>query len=471
MIARGFFRSIRIRPTALSLTVIMTKVSPVVTPSLSSALVLETPSNLRRVSTSSVQSLASVIASAASSVSSIPFSGEPEVVKAEGLRHASIFLDARQYKKSSFLVHLLECIRSLNVPSWSSPLITAEELVIHKVSGSLTNAVFFVSCPSIKETITILLRIYGPSSDSLISRPRELNTLHILSSRFNLGPKVYGTFENGRMEEYFPSKTLTAEDMRDPQISRWIGARMSELHSVPIEVIEESSPGKGGEGNGWQLGAKRNVRSWLAPARDVLMHPTIPQSVQDEFDLDKFQQQWESYLKWLSNVDDVHNGSRRVFAHNDTQYGNLLRLEGAEVRTRAPHRQLIVVDFEYASPNPASFDIANHFIEWTYNYHTSTPHLPDESRYPTPRERENFYLSYLEHTGTSPESMSQQAQSLENQVRYWTPACHAMWCMWGIVQSRDDVINNVTEPEFDYVGYSRFRLAAFRRTIAALGIV
>ncbi|KAJ3918181.1 kinase-like protein [Lentinula edodes] len=291
-----------------------------------------------------------------------------------------------QYKKSSFLVHLLECIQSLNVPSWSSPLITAEELVIHKVSGSLTNAVFFVSCPSIKETITILLRIYGPSSDSLFSRPRELNTLHILSSRFNLGPKVYGTFENGRMEEYFPSKTLTAEDMRDPQISRWIGARMSELHSVPIEVTEE-----------------------------------------------------RFYLTWLSNVDDVHNGSRRVVAHNDTQYGNLLRLEDAE---------LIVVDFEYASPNPASFDIANHFID----------------RYPTPRERENFYLSYLEHSGTSPGSMLQQAQSLEKiYLALSVPdilltsalVCHAMWCMWGIVQSRDDVMNNVTEPEYDYVGYSR----------------
>ncbi|KAJ3843174.1 choline kinase, cytoplasm [Lentinula raphanica] len=465
MLAKAFTRR-----SSFSLTVIMTKVSPIVTPSISSSLSLESPTNHRRVSTSSVQSLASVIASAASSVSSIPFSGEPEVVKAEGLRHASIFLDARQYKKPSFLLQLLECIRALKVPSWHSPSITPEQLKIHKVSGSLTNAVFFVSCPSVNEALTILLRIYGPSSGSLISRPRELHTLHILSSRYNLGPKVYGTFENGRMEEYFPSKTLTAQDMRDPQISRWIGARMAELHSVPIDVIEETSPGSGGEGTGWQLGAKKNVWSWLASAKDVLMHPNIPQFVREEFDLDRFQHQWESYIQWLSGVDDVHNGSRRVFAHNDTQYGNLLRLEGVEVR--APHRQLIVVDFEYASPNPASFDIANHFLEWTYNYHTSTPHLPDENRYPTPQERENFYLSYLEHTGTSSaDRLAQQAKGLEKQVRYWTPACHAMWCMWGIVQATDDVINNVTEPEFDYIGYSRFRMLAFRRSVATLGII
>ncbi|KIK71340.1 hypothetical protein GYMLUDRAFT_149908 [Collybiopsis luxurians FD-317 M1] len=443
----------------------MSKVSPVVTPSLSSSL---TPSNLRRLSSSSVQSFASVITSAASSsVSSIPFAAEPQVVKAEGLRHTSIFLDARLYKKPSFLVELLECIRALKVSSWTSSKITVQDMQIHKVSGSLTNAVFFVSCPTVKETHTLLLRIYGPSSDSLISRPRELHTLHILSSRFNLGPKVYGTFENGRMEEYFPSKTLTAEEMRDPQISRWIGARMAELHSVPIDVIEETSPENSGEGKGWELGAKKNVRSWIPPVRDVLMHPNMPRAIRDEIDLDKFQQEWECYLKWLATVDNVHTGSRRVFSHNDTQYGNLLRLEG--VKVGAPHRQLIVVDFEYASPNPASFDIANHFLEWTYNYHSSTPHIPDESLYPTPKERENFYLSYLENAGSS--SLGpEQVKSLEEQVRYWSPACHAMWSMWGLVQATDNVIGQVTEPEFDYIGYSRARVAAFRRSIAALGI-
>jgi len=272
------------------------------------------------------------------------------------------------------------------------------------------------------------------------------------------------------MEEYFPAKTLTAQEMRAPQISRWIGARMAELHSVPINVIEETSPDITSEGNGWELGARQNVKSWFAPAKDAVMHPNFPQSVRDELNLDKFREEWASYMKWLRNVDDMHGGSRRVFAHNDTQYGNLLRLEGVEVR--APHRKLIVVDFEYASPNPASYDIANHFSEWTYNYHTSTPHIPDESRYPTRQERENFYLSYLEHVGApSLEPLSQQAKKLEDQVRYWSPACNAIWCIWGLVQATDDVIGNVVEPEFDYVSYSRFHMLAFRRKITALGVL
>lgn len=120
------------------------------------------------------------------------------------------------------------------------------------------------------------------------------------------------------MEEYFESTTLTARDIRDPEISQWIGARMAELHSVDIEVVE---------GVGWEVGVEKNVHSWLAPAREVLKLSSLPESIERELDLDAFKRDWDRYSRWLAKVDDVHAGSRRVFAHNDTQYGNLLRLK------------------------------------------------------------------------------------------------------------------------------------------------
>ena len=114
---------------------------------------------------------------------------------------------------------LLGILHGLRIPTWSHRAITADTVKIQKVSGSLTNAVFFVSCPSIPHTSILLLRIYGPSSGSLISRPRELHILHALSSRYHIGPRVYGTFENGRVEEYFDSGALTAADLRDAKVS------------------------------------------------------------------------------------------------------------------------------------------------------------------------------------------------------------------------------------------------------------
>jgi len=84
---------------------------------------------------------------------------------------------------------------------------------------------------------TLLLRIYGPSSDALISRTEELRILYVLSTEYGLGPKVYGTFGNGRVEQFFPSRALTAEEMRMPTVSQGIARRMRELHSVDLRLL------------------------------------------------------------------------------------------------------------------------------------------------------------------------------------------------------------------------------------------
>ena len=136
-----------------------------------------------------------------------------------------------------------------------------------------------------------------------------------------------------------------------------------------------------------------------------------------------------------------------------------------------------MVDFEYAGPNPAAYDIANHFHEWTANYHGSTPHLLDRSRYPTFAERRNFYSSYVKHSnllGEDPVDSSEVEEllaALDYQVRIWSPASHGMWAIWGIVQAQDDIENNVSEPEFDYIGYAKGRMEAFRREILELGVI
>jgi len=364
------------------------------------------------------------------------------------------------------------------VPLWQGFGIAPDLVKISKVSGSLTNAVFFVACPSLPLIPTLLLRIYGPSSGALISRPRELHTLHILSSEYDFGPCVYGTFGNGRVEEYFDSATLTAFDMRDMTISRWIGARMAELHCVDIEAIEETSLATRGEGKGWEIGVKKNVKAWLAPAREVMALPGIAEACRLDLNLNDFMEQWEKYLQWLKQIEATEGASRRVFAHNDAQYGNLLRL-GKIKEGLQEHHQIIVVDFEYASPNPAAFDIANHFHEWTADYHSSTPHILNPSRYPTAQERRNFYLAYLAQSvissSVSPEAlehdiMERELDKLDRQVQAWSPASHAMWAIWGIVQARETVEGKEGEPEFDYIGYARCRMEGFRREIKGLRI-
>ncbi|KAI8995386.1 kinase-like protein [Trametes punicea] len=473
-------------------------IGPDLAPSSSLAQFRPTGRPLIRSSTSSSRSLpdiASIGSSPAYSSSSlsIPFDDtDGDVARVEGLRHANIRLEARRYKTPAFAELLLKILHTIRAPSWSEPEITPDSISIQKVSGSLTNAVFFVSCPPVAKARTVLLRIYGPSSGSLISRPRELHTLHVLSSRYHIGPRVYGTFENGRVEEYFDSTALTAADMRDPEISSWIGARMAELHGVDIQAVEFEAPIPDGPEKGIQLGVEKNVRSWLASAREVLALPGAPADVRKRLDLDRFEREWGLYLQWVHQKEASEGMSPRVFSHNDAQYGNLLRLRTLE-KGQPAHRQIIVVDFEYAAPNPAAFDIANHFHEWTADYHGPTPHLLDLSRYPTVEQRKNFYRAYLltqaQHQTSRPHdtpsstratsagptvsgaALEAQMDRLERDVRAWSPASHAMWAVWGIVQAREFVEGKDGEPEFDYLGYAQCRMDGFRSAIRALGIV
>ncbi|KAI7111021.1 kinase-like protein, partial [Hortaea werneckii] len=117
-----------------------------------------------------------------------------------------------------------------------------------------------------------------------------------------------------------------------------------------------------------------------------------------------FRRTVERYRTWLEQqyggVDKVKD--RLVFAHNDTQYGNILRMmptgESPLLLPANTHKQLVVIDFEYANANCPGLEFANHFTEWTYNYHDERkPYACNTARYPTPEEQDRFVRAYIRH--------------------------------------------------------------------------
>jgi choline kinase len=116
----------------------------------------------------------------------------------------------------------------------------------------------------------------------------------------------------------------------------------------------------------------------------------------------------------------------------------------------------------------AAFDIANHFHEWTADYHGKHPHLLDPSRYPTLAERRNLYTGYLSMVDPTAIVTKLDLDILDAQVRAWSAASHAMWAVWGIVQAREQLEGE--EGEFDYVSYARCRFQLFYKEIAQFGL-
>ncbi|KAI9478112.1 MAG: kinase-like domain-containing protein [Benjaminiella poitrasii] len=310
-----------------------------------------------------------------------------------------------------------------------------------RISGAMTNAVFFVNADN---KTRLLLRVYGNGVDQIIDRGNELTWLARLS-RLNIGPKLLGVFGNGRFEEYLPSTTLTHRDMRDPETSKQIASCIRELHDIVTIYPYDKS----------KLEIWNNVDKWhnlvmsLLPA--LLKKSDGWAKVLGIFNLERLTFEIEECKKLL---EAVH--SPIVFAHNDTQYGNVLRLEKSN--------ELVIVDFEYSGYNPRGFDIANHFCEWAYDYHSDKPAEMKMDQFPTYEEQIRFLKAYLntpsKHHNPDVADNSITPESLQKEANMWLMATHLSWGLWGLIQA------NQSEIDFDYFLYSMQRLNAFREELA-----
>lgn len=147
----------------------------------------------------------------------------------------------------SFKNEVIRVAHTLKLKGWRRvPLDSGEYVSIERLSGALTNAVYVVSPPSEallprepgkKQPDKILLRIYGPQVEHLIDRENELSVLRRLA-RKKIGPRLLGTFTNGRFEQFLNATALTPGSMRESDTSRQIAKRMRELHDG-VELLNE----------------------------------------------------------------------------------------------------------------------------------------------------------------------------------------------------------------------------------------
>ena len=384
----------------------------------------------------------------------------------------------------------------------------------------------------------LLLRIYGPQVDHLIDRKKELQILRRLA-RQNIGPRLLGTFANGRFEQYYEARTLKPEDLRVTATSCQIAKRMRELHDG-ISVLPEERKAGPFIWQNWQKWASRceEVVTWLD--EQILEGGKGGPGGQGCAEWKKrglvcgvpwarFRKAVEDCRTWLAKQAGGDRSIRQhlVFAHNDvsptptciphsawspqlptsltdrspfhptqTQYGNLLRLQppGASplLLPANEHKQLVVIDFEYAGANPRGLEFANHFSEWCYNYHAAPgrAHACNARAYPQPAEQRRFLHAYAQHRppglaataaaaalplgapasassvsvfaldarapssgggGAGGEAKAEdpdaeerrrdeatrrEVEALATETRRWRVACSAQWVAWGIVQAK-----------------------------------
>ncbi|XP_027800063.1 choline kinase alpha isoform X3 [Marmota flaviventris] len=331
-----------------------------------------------------------------------------------------------------------------------------EQFHISVIRGGLSNMLFQCSLPDTMATVgdeprKVLLRLYG----AILQMGAEAMVLEsvmfaILAER-SLGPKLYGIFPQGRLEQFIPSRRLDTEELSLPDISAEIAEKMATFHGMKMPFNKEPK---------WLFGT---------------MEKYLNQVLRIKFTGESRIKQLHKFLNYnlpleLKNLRSLLEStpSPVVFCHNDCQEGNVLLLEGRE---NSEKQKLMLIDFEYSSYNYRGFDIGNHFCEWMYDYSYETyPFFTANIlKYPTRKQQLHFISSYLTTFQNDFENLSSEEKSAIEEdvlleVNRFALASHFFWGLWSIVQAKISAI------EFGYMEYAQARFDAYFDQKRKLGV-
>ncbi|XP_072923022.1 choline/ethanolamine kinase [Hemitrygon akajei] len=328
--------------------------------------------------------------------------------------------------------------------SWK--LITVDEFQISTVSGGLSNLLYLCTLPDHvlsvgDEPRQVLLRVYGAILQGVDSLVLESVMFAVLAERA-LGPRLYGVFPQGRLEQYIPSRRLLTEELGFPDISAEIAVKMSRFHGMVMPFNKEPK--------------------WLFETMDRYLKQIMGLTFIREAHVKKFNKLKTFNLPGeLTSLKALLEAtwSPVVFCHNDVQEGNILYLADKDA---ASTEKLMLIDFEYSSYNYRGFDIGNHFCEWMYDYtYDQWPFFKaNKEKYPNQQQQLHFIRHYLsEYSGNKGDSVHEDQTKIEEEmiieINRYALASHYLWALWAIIQAKISTI------EFGYMDYALCRMEAY----------
>ncbi|KAL1302871.1 hypothetical protein AAFC00_003199 [Neodothiora populina] len=322
------------------------------------------------------------------------------------------------------------------------------------------------------EQDAVLLRAYGKGTDVLIDRERETRSHSLLASR-GLAPRLLARFENGLLYRFIAGDVCSPEDLRRPQIYRAVAKRLAQWHStLPISAISSTKRPEGLNGStehGSPATTRPTPNLWTVIQAWIDALPA-----QTQQDKDRIQTLKAELVELSSKLGQTPglDGNDYVFSHCDLLSGNVIVTDSA-----SNDFSVDFIDYEYATPAPAAFDIANHLAEWggfdcDYNalptrsqrreflteylrsYRTFAPSLsiPSSSQPSTSEpQRENSSTTASE---PAPE-FQQELSQLMDQVDLFRGVPGFYWGIWALIQAQ------ISQIDFDYASYAEVRLGEY----------
>ncbi|MCJ1478640.1 hypothetical protein MMC13_007321 [Lambiella insularis] len=330
----------------------------------------------------------------------------------------------------------------------------------------------------------VLLRAYGSGTEVLIDRERE-SASHFLLAHYKLAPPPLARFQNGLMYRFIRGRVCQSHDLSQQPVWRGVARRLAEWHALLPLVSTENTSLSDNEDDGLQFSnpSRKDVPSlqdinaitpfkhtpniWTVIQKWIFALPTrTPAEVERKTVLQK-------ELKKTVIVLGDNPGLGKdglVVGHCDLLSGNVI-IQPSETRDAPDIETVSFIDYEYTTPCPAAFDLANHFAEWG-GFECDYSVLPTRS---TRRDFLHEYLaSYHHHLTTSDDqAISPLTSSEDTQPAVDVGTSHAevsqllaevdrfrgipglYWGVWALIQA------TISQIDFPYAEYAETRLQEY----------
>ncbi|CCD65080.1 ethanolamine kinase [Caenorhabditis elegans] len=286
-------------------------------------------------------------------------------------------------------------------PEWKSPEITFEYF-----SVGITNKIFSAGFG----TEHVIFRVFGHNTNKVIDRENEVIAWKQLAE-YGFAAPLYGKFNNGLICGFLEGKSLAIEQMRDSKFNMNIAKRIAQLHS--------SVPTNG------KTPVFEKMRTFLQQ-----LNPSFEKESQQNFFHENFPTDLGAEISKIEKM-IVMLKEPIVFCHNDLLVHNIVY--------DSEKKSIEFIDYEYAFPNYALYDIANHFCEYA-----GVEGSPDYSKCLTKDEKWAFINDYLRFSNGKEHSDTRIATMFKNLLLF-EAAAHLFWAVWALVQAQNSTI------DFDYL--------------------
>lgn len=294
---------------------------------------------------------------------------------------------------------------------------------------------------------------------------------HLLLASYNLAPELLARFQNGMIYRFIPGRVCSPADLRTEYVWKGVAARLGQWHAtlpvLPTTQVKVSNHEQ--LESPLALSTMRNVPSqkeidaitptklspnvWTTMQKWIYALPT-----KTEVQKQRKHQLQEELRRTVNDLADLPGlgGYGLVLGHCDLLSGNVIKMPHSQEPRMNPDdaENVTFIDYEYASPAPAAFDLANHFAEWG-GFDCDYSFLPTRatrraflSRYLT------SYKRYLKN-GQSGKVSHQELDKLCATVDQYRGTPGLYWGIWALIQAE------ISQIDFDYAAYAEVRLGEY----------